>query len=163
MHGFLRALFFTGMATAVSAVHASDDGAWFLRDAFGDRPEAGYRWASGWMLSGAARYRYDELAFGEATTADVMLFVGKRTRFGSAEDWQPFWDAELGTGLAYNDDDTLSAIELGLYLGSEVMLTERLYLAARVGAAYERREVSQWVTRNDVDIARAQLELGYYW
>lgn len=162
MHSFLRAASALFAIAVIPGVHADDD-AWFLRDAFGDRPDAGYRWASGWMLSGRANYRYDELAFSDATNADAMLFVGKRWQFDEAEHWLPFWDAELGTGLAYNDDDTLSAIELGLYVGGEVMLTERLYLAARVGAAYERREASQWVTRNELDVARAQLELGYYW
>lgn len=154
------------LALSLSAADAradTDEREFFLRGPLSDRPEAGYRWASGWSVSGRAGYRYDELAFGDSSALDVKAILGKRNFFEAENDWRTFWDIDLGVGFVDLDGERLNSLELGAYLGAQVTLTTRLKLAGRVGAVYTRTERSTWATRNEGELARANLELSYSW
>lgn len=141
----------------------SEGNAVFLRDAFTDAPTAGYRWASGWSISGQAAHQDDDHALGDASMTTFMLTAGRRAVVSEADRWRTFWDMDFGIGYAKIPGDALNSMELGAWLGAEAFVTPRVGLAARIGAVYSKRELSAYLTRTELNVGRAQVELTYYW
>lgn len=141
----------------------SEGNAVFLRDAFTDAPAAGYRWTNGWSISGQVAHQEDDHALGDASMTTFVLTAGRRAMVSEADNWRTFWDIDLGIGYAKIPGDALNSLELGTWLGAEAFVTPRLSVAARIGAVYSERELSAYMTRTELNIGRAQVELAYYW